>query len=140
MTEPRSLGHWTTLPERVGQILGTSPWLDLDDRRVEDFVRATGRPRRPAALPFLVVSLVSWFQQTTFAVDGVGAAVNYGSDHIRIFKDLSQVAGLRATARLTAFDPRPSGHLMRVMYEVEARGHEGAVAEVESLALVLAET
>lgn len=140
MNAPNDLGHWTELPDRVGQVLGTSPWLELDDRRVDDFIRATDHPRRPAALPFLLVSLVSWFQQSTFTVDGVGAAVNYGSDHIRIFEDLSAVTKLRAAARLTAFDPHPSGHLMRVMYEVEAQGIDGRVGEVESLALILAET
>ncbi len=92
---PASTPHYTLadLAKRVGHVLGTSPWITIDQARIDAFAHATCDmqwihvdPARAAGSPFestiahgfLTLSLMSWFGERTFVIDGLAHSLNYG--------------------------------------------------------------
>ena len=86
------------LPNLVGQELGTSPWLEIDQARINAFAEVTGDPQwihvdavRAAQGPFgatvahgfLTLSLLPWFSERTFEISGSTMGVNYGLNRVR---------------------------------------------------------
>ena len=92
---------FTTLDEvadAVGQELGTSDWLTIEQERVDQFADATGDHQwihvdadRAAAGPFggtiahgyLTLSLIPLLGSQVFALDTPGAKLNYGVNKVR---------------------------------------------------------
>ena len=79
------------LPARVGQVLGISEWVAIDQARIDAFASATGDVQwihidveRAAASPFgttiahgfLTLSLLPLLSSTAFAIVDVGTAIN----------------------------------------------------------------
>jgi acyl dehydratase len=82
----------------VGEDLGTSSWITVDQKRIDLFADATDDhqwihvdPERAATGPFgrtvahgfLTVALLPAFGWDTFTVEGVSMTVNYGMNKVR---------------------------------------------------------
>jgi acyl dehydratase len=82
----------------VGEDLGTSSWITVDQKRIDLFADATDDhqwihvdPERAKGGPFggtvahgfLTVALIPAFGWDTFAVEGVSMTVNYGMNKVR---------------------------------------------------------
>lgn len=83
----------------VGQPLGTSDWIAIDQARIDEFARATGDDfwihvdveraarempgGRTIAHGLLLLGLVPVLQRQNFAVLRRGKGLNYGSDRVR---------------------------------------------------------
>ena len=106
--------HVDDLAGRIGQELGVSEWVTVDQERINRFADATGDhqwihvdPVRAAAGPYgatiahgyLTLSLVPIFLAPLLELEGVSMSLNYGIDQVRFPHPL--VVGSRLRARIT---------------------------------------
>lgn len=88
----------TQLRERVGEEVGVSPWLEIDQARIDRFAQAIDDPQwihvdpeRAKSGPFgttiahgfLSLSLLSHLIESTFSFDDRKMGVNYGLNRVR---------------------------------------------------------
>jgi len=88
----------TQLRERVGEEVGVSPWLEIDQARIDRFAEAIDDPQwihvdpeRAKSGPFgttiahgfLTLSLLSHLIESTFSFDDRKMGVNYGLNRVR---------------------------------------------------------
>ncbi len=129
--------HLSDLQPLVGQVIGSSGWLHIDQARVNAFADATGDhqfihidPVAAAASPFggtvahgfLTLSLLSWFGEHAFAVDDVVMGVNYGLDRVRFPSPVRVGSRLRGHFVLQAYQPLDGGAQLTVEVTVEIEG------------------
>jgi acyl dehydratase len=131
----------------VGEELGTSEWLTVDQERVNTFADATGDHQwihvdveRSATGPFggtiahgyLTLSLIPMLGTTIFAFDTPGAKLNYGANKIRFPNPVLVGKRIRSTITLTGCDDLPAGK------QVEIDGESKPACVAETVVLLLA--
>jgi acyl dehydratase len=114
------------LPALVGQVLGASPWIQIDQPRIDAFAQATGDlqwihvdPARAAAGPFgttiahgfLTLSLLPWMGEAAFAISDQRMGVNYGLNKVRFPAPVPVGSRLQGEFRLKACEPVDHGGL-----------------------------
>jgi acyl dehydratase len=129
--------HLTALQDLVGQAIGTSDWLVVDQDRIDAFAHATGDhqfihvdPVAAAASPFggtvahgfLTLSLLPWFGEHAFAIDDVTMGVNYGLDRVRFPAPVRAGSRLRGHFVLQSYQPIEGGAQLVVEVTVEIEG------------------
>ena len=112
------------LPELVGQSLGTSPWLTIDQDRINAFAEVTGDPQwihvdaqRAAQGPFgatvahgfLTLSPLPYFAERSFEVVGSSMGVNFGLNRVRFPAPVPVNSRLRARFVLKAAEAIEGG-------------------------------
>lgn len=137
------------LAQHVGQELGTSDWIDVDQARIDAFAQATGDHQwihvdvaRAAAGPFggtvahgyLTLSLVPAMLMTAFYISGSRMGVNYGLNRVRFPAPVPAGSRLRGRFRLLACDPIDGGVQLTVEATIEREGSSKPVCVAESLA------
>ncbi|MBQ0959083.1 MaoC family dehydratase [Ideonella sp. 4Y11] len=140
------------LPKLVGQVLGTSDWMLIDQARIDAFAQATGDlqwihvdPARAAAGPFgttiahgfLTLSLISVMSEQAFRVDGVRMGLNYGLNKVRFPSPVPVGSRLRGVFKLVACEPIDGGWQLRNEVTVERDGAPKPACVAESLARYL---
>lgn len=131
----------------VGQPLGHSDWIHVDQARVNAFAEATEDrqwihvdPERAKAGPFgapiahgfLTLSLIPHFFETGFAVRETRMVVNYGLNKVRFTAPVPVGSRLRAGFRLLGMEPVAGGAVqvaIEVAIEVEGSGKPVCIAE-----------
>ena len=136
------------LPGRVGQLLGTSPWIEIDQARIDAFAHATGDlqwihvdPVRAAAGPFgatvahgfLTLSLLPLMGMQAFAIDGVRMSVNYGLNKVRFPAPVPVGSRLRGRFELIACEAIEGGWQFTVRVTMEREGSDKPVCVAESI-------
>ncbi len=121
----------------VGQEIGTSDWLVIDQDRIDAFAHATGDhqwihtdPARAAAGPFgatvahgfLTLSLLPLLFETGFAIADVRMGVNYGLNRVRFAAPVRVGSRLRGHFKLLAYDALEGGAQLTVQATVELEG------------------
>ena len=136
------------LQDFVGQRLGPSPWVEVDQERVDTFAATTldqqwihvDVPRAEArggtvAHGYLTLSFGPYLLRQILDLKGVEEGLNYGADRLRFPAPL--MVGSRLRLWVTIRDVAATGNEARVkmLYEFEAEGSEKppCVAEVLSL-------
>ncbi len=136
----------------VGEELGTSEWLEVDQDRVNAFADATGDHQwihvdveRAKDGPFggtiahgyLTLSLIPMFGTQIFALETPGARLNYGVNKVRFPNPVKVGAKIRATATVAEVTDIPTGKQMVIRWVVEIQGETkpGCVAETVVLLL-----
>lgn len=137
MAEPRIFTSADELKAAVGEQLGYSAWLEVDQKRIDLFADATGDhqwihvdPEKAAAGPFgttiahgyLTLSLLPLFGPQLITVEGVRMGVNYGTNKVRFPAPVPVGSRLRATAKITGVDEVPGGVQVSVGFTVEREG------------------
>jgi acyl dehydratase len=137
------------LSQHVGQELGPSEWITVDQAMIDKFAEATGdhqwihvdveRARREMpggktiAHGYLTLSLVPRLAGTLMKVNKVKRGINYGSNRIRFTGTVPAGARVRLHQKLLKVDP-VEGNGVRVTSEVkmEVEGQErpALVAEI----------
>ena len=131
----------------VGEDLGTSPWVTVDQKRVDTFADATddhqwihvdpeaaaeGPFGKTVAHGFLTVALMPKFGWDTFKVEGVSMTVNYGLNKVRFPAPLRVGSRIRmqvALAEVKALDGGAEA-VYRLTYEVEGETKPCCVADL----------
>ncbi|MFF5636410.1 MaoC family dehydratase [Streptomyces sp. NPDC012825] len=148
MAEPRIFTSAEELRARVGEQLGYSDWLEVDQKRIDLFAEATGDhqwihvdPERAAAGPFgttiahgyLTLSLLPVFVPQVLAVEGVRMGINYGTEKVRFPAPVPVGSRLRATAVLARVEEVTGGVQVTAAVTVEREGSEKPVCVAESV-------
>jgi len=132
----------------LGQHLGHSEWITVEQDRVNLFADATGDHQwihvdveRAAAGPFgapiahgyLTLSLSNFFLPQIVDVQGFSAGVNYGVDKVRFPSPVKVGSRVRAGAELTAVSEVPGGLQTTIVITIEVEGGIKPVCVIESL-------
>ncbi|CAB3735203.1 MaoC family dehydratase [Paraburkholderia rhynchosiae] len=131
----------------LGESIGTSDWLLIDQARVNQFADATGdhqwihvdveRAKEgpfggTIAHGFLTLSLLPAFLSTAFSIADVRSGLNYGLDKVRFIAPVPVGSRLRANFRLVGFEPI-SNEGAQVKFEMtvecEGAGKPACIAE-----------
>jgi acyl dehydratase len=136
------------LPNRIGQWLGSSPWIEIDQARIDAFAQATGDqqwihvdPVRAAAGPFgqtiahgfLTLSLIPWMGEHAFEVQGQRMGLNYGLNKVRFPAPVPVGSRLRGHFVLQACEPLDGGWQLVVAVTIEREGGDKPVCVAESV-------
>lgn len=136
------------LPTLVGQVLGTSDWITVDQRRIDLFAESTedrqwihvdpqraaeGPFKTPIAHGFLTLSLLPAFGATAFEVTGTRMGVNYGLNRVRFTSPVPVGSRLRGHFKLLACDVIEGGVQLTCEVTVECEGMAKPVCIAESL-------
>lgn len=125
----------------IGQEVGRSAWLTLDQARIDEFAEATGDrqfihtdPAAAAQTPFggtiahgfLSLSLLSPMGAEAMLIpDGVKIGVNYGLDRVRFLSPVRSGKRVRGCFTLESIEERESGQvLMRHGVTIEIEGED----------------
>ena len=140
--------HLAELQALVGQEIGYSDWLVVDQERIDLFARATGDhqwihtdPERAAAGPFgatvahgfLTLSLLPVLFETGFAIDDVRMGVNYGLNRVRFPTPVHAGSRVRGRFTLRAYEPLPGSAQLTVESVVELEGSDKPACVAESV-------
>lgn len=108
----------------VGQELGVSDWVTVDQHRIQLFAEATGDrqwihvdPERAAAGPFgatvahgfLTLSLLAELGASAFEIADVAMGVNYGLDRVRFPAPVKVGSRVRGRFVLQSYQPLDGG-------------------------------
>ena len=142
------------LADHVGEELGVTEWLTIDQDRIDAFADATldhqfihVDPKLAKQTPwgttiahgFLTLSLLSYFQfETMLAPDNMLMAINYGTDKVRFLEPVPVGSRIRARSRLVDVTERGPGRwLLKMETTVEIEGVDKPALVAEPLTLFL---
>jgi len=138
---------------RVGEEVGTSSWLRIDQARIDQFAEATedrqfihvdpaGAEQTPfggtISHGFLTLSLLSRMGAEAMLVpEGVKMAVNYGLDRVRFLAPIRSGARVRGRFTLDSVEEKAPGQwLMRHTVTVEIEGEDKPALTAQWLGLM----
>lgn len=148
MAEPRIFTSAEELKAAVGEPLGHSDWLKVDQKRIDLFAEATGDhqwihvdPEKAAAGPFgttiahgyLTLSLLPLLVPQILRVENVKMGVNYGTNKVRFPAPVPVGSRLRATATLQEVTEVGGGVQVAAAVVVEREGGDKPVCVAESV-------
>ncbi|QDY76033.1 MaoC family dehydratase [Streptomyces qinzhouensis] len=148
MAEPRVFTSAAELRAGVGEPLGRSDWLEIDQQRIDLFADATGDhqwihvdPARAADGPFgttiahgyLTLSLLPLLVPQVLRVEGMKMGLNYGTDKVRFPAPVPVGSRLRAAVTLTRVAEAGDGVQVTALVTVEREGGEKPVCVAESV-------
>lgn len=132
----------------VGQRLGESEWLTIDQARINLFADATGDhqwihvdPERAKSGPFgatiahgyLTMSLVNLFLPQIVDVQGISMGVNYGADKLRFPSPVKVGSRVRGVGDLVAVENVKGGVQATVRVTVEIEGSDRPALVVDTI-------
>ena len=144
----RHIENLEELKNLVGEHLGYSDYMVIDQARVQLFADATGDqqwihtdPERakaqspfggPIAHGYLTLSLGPVLLPQIFSVGGVAMGVNYGANKVRFMAPVPVGAKLRAGVKVLAVDEIAGGAQVTIetTFETEGATKPSCVAEV----------
>lgn len=144
----RSFETLAELQSLVGQALGQSDWITVDQSRIDRFADATGDhqwihvdPQRAAAGPFgttvahgfLTLSLLPEMAASAFHIIGSRMGVNYGLNRVRFPAPVPCGSRLRGHFKLLSFEAIDGGSQLVMEVTMEREGSEKPVCVAESV-------
>lgn len=145
----RVFDHFTELESMVGQELGVSEWLTIDQERINQFAECTGDlqwihvdAERAAEGPFgttiahgfLTLSLIPTLNASAYKVNGGRMGINYGLDKVRFPSPVPVGSRVRGTFVLKEYKKLPDdGVQLTVQGTIEREGGDKPVCIAESI-------
>ena len=144
-----------SIDEAVGQSLGTSDWLEIDQERVNAFAKCTNdeqwihvdvdRANRespfggPVAHGYLTLSLLAGLTSEMDIMPANAAAViNYGLNKVRFLNPVLVGSRVRMHTKLIKAEHRDNGHVMLTTENtIEIDGVDKPALIAENLGLVI---
>ena len=149
MTKP------SDLPSLVGQEVGLSRWITVDQARIDAFARITEDeqfihvdPERARTTPFggtiahgfLTLSLASAMSYDAVApLDGMVMGVNYGFDKLRFLAPVPAGSNIRGRFKLLSAEDKGDGRWLlkhELTVEIEGADKPALIAEWLSMQMV----
>ena len=136
----------------VGEELGTSDWVTIEQDRVDNFADATGDHQwihvdveRAKDGPFggtiahgyLTLSLVPWLGSGIFAMDTPGAKLNYGLNKVRFPHPVLVGQRIRLSVTLGEVADVSAGKQVTLQHVIEIDGVAKPACVAESVVLLL---
>ncbi|MEO8805974.1 MAG: MaoC family dehydratase [Burkholderiaceae bacterium] len=144
-----SFEHLADLQAHVGEEVGVSEWITVDQNRINLFADATGDHQwihidaeRAAKGPFgttiahgfLTLSLLPEMSASAFTVLDTRMGVNYGLGRVRFPAPVPSGSRLRGRFKLLKYEPLEGGAQLTVEVTMECEGSAKPVCVAESLA------
>jgi acyl dehydratase len=131
----------------VGQQLGTTEWIEVTQRQVDQFAEATGDrqwihtdPQRAAKGPFqgtiahgyLTLALAPVVISEVLEIRELTAALNYGLNKVRFPSPVRVGAQIRAAVTVMSAQQKTSGveSVFTLTYEIDGEDRPACVADV----------
>ena len=124
----------------VGSELGVSDWLDIDQKRVNDFADVTGDHQwihvdverakaespygAPIAHGFLTLSLLPQIAKKGIVITGAKNAVNFGAEGLRFLSPVPAGSEIHGRCRLVGAAQHRAGVLVTSEWAVHVKGNE----------------
>jgi acyl dehydratase len=143
--------NYADLARHVGEELGVSEWVQIDQDRVNKFADATGDhqwihidvERAKRELPtkgtiahgYLTLSLIPFLAARISRIDGVSRGINYGSNKVRFTNMVTVGSRVRARSKIVAVEPKGPGTQVtnEVTIEIEGQDRPACIAETISI-------
>lgn len=150
----RQISSIADAQELVGQVLGPSDGVLVEQERIDIFAEATGDhqwihtdPSRAATGPFgatiahgyLTLSLLPVLAAGIYTLGFGSARLNYGSNRVRFPSPVKVGATLRATAQLIDVRTEPQGTFITTRITITADGADKPACIAETITLVVYE-
>lgn len=147
-------GTFDDLKAKVGQELGVSGWVTVDQERINQFAECTGdnqwihvdveRAKRespfrtPIAHGYLTLSLVAGLALEVGGMpDNLQAAFNYGLDKVRFLAPVKVGARVRMRSTVVSLEDKgPGQYLLKAANTIEIEGEEKPALIAETLAML----
>ena len=132
----------------VGQEIGVSDWIVVDQARIDEFARATDDLQwihvdreRAAAGPFgttiahgyLTLSLVAPMSYTAFDIADTPMGINYGLNRVRFIAPVPVDSRLRGRFKLIEYKPFDRGAQLTCEVSIERDGDARPVCVAEAI-------
>jgi len=140
------------LPSLVGQEVGVSEWIMIDQNRINKFADATGDhqwihidvERAKTDLPggktiahgYLTLSLLPMLGAAIMRVTGVSRGINYGSNKVRFVNMVPVGSKVRGRQKLLSAEPKSGGMQLISEFTVEIEGQERPALIAETIGLI----
>ncbi|GAY18748.1 MaoC family dehydratase [Mycobacterium sp. shizuoka-1] len=138
----------------VGQELGVSEWLQIDQKRINDFADATGDHQwihvdverakaespygTPIAHGFLTLSLVPALSKDNFRLENAKMAINYGLNKVRFVAAVPVDSSVRVRSELIGADKVDDTTVnLTVKHTIEIDGVDKPAAVAEMIVRAL---
>ena len=136
------------MKDHVGQHLGVSDWVLIDQAKIDAFAEATGdhqwihvdveRAKREMpngktiAHGFLTLSLIAQLVEEIFAIRGASRTVNYGSNKVRFTAMVPEGSRVRLSQTLKSVEEVSGGVRLTLdsVIELEGSSRPALVAEI----------
>ena len=140
--------HLQDLASAVGQEIGLSDWISVEQRRIDLFAEATGDhqwihvdPVRAAQGPFgatiahgfLTLSLIPELFAASFEIDDVRMGINYGLNRVRFLNPVRVGSRLRGRFKLLGYEPLEGGAQLNVEATIELEGSAKPACVAETI-------
>ncbi|MAG30868.1 MAG: dehydratase [Deltaproteobacteria bacterium] len=135
--------------ECVGEDLGATDWLEIDQQRINTFADATGDHQwihvdvekakegpfgAPIAHGYLTASLANLFLPQLMDVQGTSMGVNYGCDKIRFPSPVPVGSKIRGTGAITSAEETKDGGVhVKVTIKIEIEGNDRPACIIETI-------
>ena len=137
----------------VGSELGVSDWLEIDQKRVNDFADVTGDHqwihvdverakaespyKTPIAHGFLTLSLIPLLSKDNYRVENAKLGINYGLNKVRFLNAVPVGSRDRARSELVDVKAKDSVADLTVRHTIEIDGVEKPAAVAEMIARIV---
>jgi acyl dehydratase len=144
----KHFAHLHDLQALIGQEIGVSEWITVDQTRIDKFADATGDhqwihvdPVRAKDGPFgttvahgfLTLSLLPEMFQSAFDVTDVRMGINYGLNKVRFTTPVPSGGRVRGRFVLQGYEPIDGGAQLAVTVTMELEGSAKPACIAESL-------
>lgn len=148
----REISGIAELEKLVGQELGTSDWVTIDQDRIRLFADATddhqwihldeekakaGPFGGTIAHGFLTLSLLPMLSQRTVDVTGMKMKINYGLNKVRFPQPVPSGARVRDTITLDSVTRKDAGVMVVMTHVIEIDGADRPACIAESVSLMV---
>ena len=132
----------------VGSELGVSDWMEIDQKRINDFADVTGDHQwihidveraktespfgAPIAHGFLTLSLIPALSKDNFRFENVKLAINYGLNKVRFLTPVTVGSRIRVRSELAEVVAKDTSADLTVRHTIEIDGVDkpAAVADM----------
>ncbi|WP_019203262.1 MaoC family dehydratase [Tsukamurella sp. 1534] len=148
----RVLNGLDELRGAVGEHLGYSDWVEVDQKRIDMFAEATGdhqwihvNPEKAKAGPFgttiahgyLTLSLIPMLVWQIYTVEGTKMGVNYGCNKVRFPSPVPVGSRVRAGVELVSVEPGGGGQQVVAKVTIEREGGDRPACVAETVSVVV---
>ncbi len=148
----RTFSTFDELEAAAGTEIGTTEWIEITQKRVNEFADATGDHQwihvdveRAKEGPFggtiahgyLTLSLVPWLGSMLFHLDTPGAKLNYGINKVRFPNPVPVGSRIRSTVTIKEVTDLPAGKQLTVGHLIEIEGQSKPACVAETVVLLL---
>jgi len=147
-----SLNSIDELKNYIGKTTGTSPWIDVTQKRINEFAQATedfqwihidedkakeGPFGSTIAHGFLTLSLAPWMGYNTYKVKNIAHSVNYGLDRVRFLSPVKAGSKVRGSYKLLEVQEfKGNGYRVKNELTIEIQNNERPACVAETIGVL----